>query len=120
MSADPTLTDDEREAAIVLVARANHDCVAHPDYVSYTEASCCGTPQPAMSDGRWHHEMGHERGLRGVCWACEPGAAAAVDALIAAGWVGPSTVADRVGAALAPVEALANAAPGDAPAGGAM
>jgi hypothetical protein len=49
------------------------------------EAPCCGTPTPALvNPTTFHKDADHEKGSRGVCWSCEPLAAAAVDALLAA------------------------------------
>lgn len=83
-------SESVRETAIVATAKAMHECTSHPDYPSYDEAGCGGTPGPVLlGDSEesevWHHQAGHERGARGVCWACEPLAAAAVDRLIELG-----------------------------------
>jgi hypothetical protein len=73
-----------REALIVAAARAMHECTSHPDYPDYDEAPCCGTPSPALvNPPQFHRDMDHEKGSRGVCWGCEPLAAAAVDAILA-------------------------------------
>lgn len=73
----PGLSDAERrEALIVATARVMHTCTGHPDYPDYDECGCGGSPE-------YHCEAGHEHGSRGVCWACEPLAAAIVDEVIA-------------------------------------
>lgn len=85
---DTTLTDTEREQAIIDTARAMHTCTSHPDYPEYDEVPCGGQAEA-------HCDMGHEHGSRGVCWCCEPLAAAVVDDVLA------PIVAARVAAARA-------------------
>lgn len=70
------LSEQERETLIVAVSKSMHHFREHPDYPDYDEPACSA---PAV----YHDEARHERGRRGVCWACEPMAAAVVDNVLA-------------------------------------